>query len=75
MDSLFDGVATAIKANFMQATILKTSIITLDNIGVLDVNTMVAFSDGDYLNIPAADIKFIIIGNVEANGGAYGLYR
>ncbi|KAI9645912.1 hypothetical protein NHQ30_005349 [Ciborinia camelliae] len=74
MDTIFDGVATAIEANFVQSTILETSIITLDNIGVLNVDTMVAFSNGDFLDLPAADIDFIIIGNLEADGYDYGQF-
>ena len=75
LDSLFDGTATAIKANFEQASILETSIITLDNIGVLNVNTMVAYTDGDNLDLPAADVDFVVIGNLEADGSAYGQYN
>jgi glucan 1,3-beta-glucosidase len=72
LDSLFDGTATAIKANLEQASILETSIITLDNIGVLNMNTMVAYTDGDNLDLPAADVDFVVIGNLEADGSAYG---
>ena len=76
LDSLFDGTATAIKANFEQASILETtgSIITLDNIGVLNVNTIVTYTDGDNLDLAAADVDFVIIGNLEADGSAYGQY-
>lgn len=73
MDTLFDGVATAIEARSMHASILDTSIITLDNIGVLNVNTMVAFSDGYHVSIPAVDTEFVIIGNVGL-AGATGIY-
>ncbi|KAK6075617.1 LysM domain-containing protein [Seiridium cupressi] len=68
MDSYFDGVATAIHANARPATILDSSVITLDNIGVSGVTEMVTFSDGTALAIPAQDTDFIIVGNVEADG-------
>ena len=73
MDTLFDVVGTAIEARSMHASILDTSIITLDNIGVQDVNTMVAFSDGYHVDIPAVDTEFVIIGNV-GQAGATGMY-
>lgn len=73
LDTLFDGVATAIDARSVQASIMDTSIITLDNIGVLNVNTMIEFADGYHVSIPAADTDFVIIGNV-GTSGATGLY-
>jgi glucan 1,3-beta-glucosidase len=69
MDSLFNEVKTAIKANFMQKTILETSIITLDNIGVNLVDTMVEFSDGLHLDIASADLEFAVIGNAKDSSG------
>ena len=73
MDSLFDGVATAVDARAVQGTIIDTSIITLDNIGVLNVNTMIAFANGYDVSIPAADTNFVIVGNVGTSGST-GLY-
>ncbi|KIM96238.1 glycoside hydrolase family 55 protein, partial [Oidiodendron maius Zn] len=74
LDSLFDGVATAIYANFEKSTILETSIVTLDNIGILNVDTMFAFTNGEVLDLPAADIDFVVIGNLEYDGSNLGLY-
>jgi glucan 1,3-beta-glucosidase len=73
LDSLFDGVATAVDARAVKATSMDTSIITLDNIGVLNVDTMIAFADGYDVSIPAEDTKFVIIGNVGTDGST-GLY-
>lgn len=73
LDSLFDGVSTAIDARSVQGSIMNTSIITLDNIGVLNVDTMVAFADGYHLSIPAEDTNFVIVGNVGSDGST-GLY-
>jgi len=75
MDSLFDGVATAIKANAMGKTILETSIITLDNIGILNVNNMISFSDGFNLELPAANTDFVVIGNSQLGTDHYGYYQ
>jgi glucan 1,3-beta-glucosidase len=74
MDTSFDGTATAIQANFEQSSILETSIITLDNIGVENVNTMVAYSNGNALNLPVENIDFVVIGNLQADGSHYGQY-
>jgi glucan 1,3-beta-glucosidase len=68
MDSLFDGVTTAIYANSLPKTILESSVITLDNIGVIGVSNMVGFSDGTFLAVAAEDLDFLIVGNVEADG-------
>jgi hypothetical protein len=73
LDSLFDGTATAIDARAMGGTILDASIITLDNIGVLNVNTMIAFANGYDMAIPAANTDFVIVGNV-GTSGTTGLY-
>lgn len=62
---MFDETRIAIKANFEELTILETSIITLDNIEVNAVDTMVAFTDGTSLNLPNGDVDFVIIGNVQ----------
>jgi glucan 1,3-beta-glucosidase len=68
LDTLFESVSTAIDARAVQGTIMDTSIITLDNIGVLKVDTMVAFADGYDLLIPVADTNFVIVGNVGSDG-------
>lgn len=73
MDTLFDGTATAIDARTVQGTIMDTSIITLDNIGMLNVKTMIAFADGYEVSIPAVNTKFVVIGNV-GTSGATGMY-
>jgi hypothetical protein len=69
---LFDRVATAIQANFEQLLIMETSIITLDNIRVLNVDTTVAFTNGNTLNLPVVNIDFVVVRNLEANGSNYG---
>lgn len=74
MDTVFSNVSTGIKANFMKETILNTSIITLDNIHTIDTGVMVAFTDGQATDLPEGDIEFVIIGDIEANGGSQGLY-
>ncbi|RFU28181.1 hypothetical protein B7463_g8175, partial [Scytalidium lignicola] len=73
MDSLFDGTATAIDARAVNGTIMDTSIITLDNIGVLNVDTMIAFANGYDVLIPAENTDFVIVGNV-GTSGTTGLY-
>jgi glucan 1,3-beta-glucosidase len=74
MDSLFADIPVAIEAHFMKETILETSIITLDNIGMINVDSSVTFEDGSFLELPAGDIDFVIIGNIELNGDVYGSY-
>lgn len=75
MDSLFDGVDTAIKANALGKTILETSIITLDNIGILNVNNMISFSDGYNLHLPTADTNFVVIGNAQLGKSNHGYFN
>ncbi|KAI9742739.1 MAG: hypothetical protein M1818_003468 [Claussenomyces sp. TS43310] len=75
LDSEFSNVATAISANQPKATVLESNVITLDNIGVIDVTTMVAFSDGTSLNLAPEDVDFVVVGNVEVNGSDYGVYN
>jgi glucan 1,3-beta-glucosidase len=73
LDSLFDGVSTAVDARAMNALILDSSNIILDNIGVLNVDTMIAFANGYEVSIPAADTNFAIVGNV-GKDGTTGMY-
>ncbi|KAK8070234.1 LysM domain-containingprotein [Apiospora phragmitis] len=72
LDSDFQDVGTAIKARFPQETILETSIITLDNIGVLRVDKMIEFEDGSTLAMPAVNTKFVVIGNTQYSGASFG---
>ncbi|KAI1295256.1 exo-1,3-beta-D-glucanase [Xylaria venustula] len=74
MDSEFVNVGNAIYANSLPATILGSSVITLDNIGVIEVSDIVAFSDGSKLDLPNTNVDFVIIGNIEADGSDYGMY-
>ncbi|RDW56742.1 pectin lyase fold factor [Coleophoma cylindrospora] len=75
MDTSFDGTATAIEAKFEESTILDTSIITLDNVGVYNVDTMVQYSNGNSLALPVSDVDFVVIGNLEVFGAQnYGQY-
>ena len=73
MDSLFDGTATAIDARAVQGTIMDTSIITLDNIGVQNVDVIIAFANDYYVAILVTDTDFVIVGNVGISGTT-GLY-
>ncbi|KAK6223391.1 hypothetical protein LQW54_000509 [Pestalotiopsis sp. IQ-011] len=75
MDSGFYNVGAVIFANSEPADILGSSIITLDNLGIEEVTSVVTFADGSTLAIPAENLNFIIIGNVEADGSAYGMYE
>lgn len=68
LDSFFDGVSTAVDARAMNNLVLDSSIITLDNIGVLNVDTIIAFANGYDVSIPASDTNFVIVGNVGADG-------
>lgn len=68
MDSGFYNVGAVIFANSEPADILGSSIITLDNLGIEEVTSVVTFADGSTLSIPSEDLNFIIIGNVEADG-------
>lgn len=75
LDTSFGNVGTAIKAEFPMATILKSSIITLDNVQLLSVSTVVEFSNGDTLAIDASkNIDFIVVGNLEADGQYVGTF-
>ncbi|GIJ86242.1 hypothetical protein Asppvi_005128 [Aspergillus pseudoviridinutans] len=65
LDTMFDETPIAIQASFNQSTILDSSIITLDNIGVNGVKTMVAFTDGTSLDLPNGDVDFVVIGNLQ----------
>ncbi|KAE9377716.1 glycoside hydrolase family 55 protein [Stipitochalara longipes BDJ] len=74
MDSKFINVKTAIYANQEPATILESSVITLDNVGVVNVGTMIGFADGHQTDIAPQNIMFMIIGNVKDGGTGYGTY-
>lgn len=73
MESLFDGTRIAIDARAVSSTIMNNSINTLDNIGVLNVDTMLAFTNGYEASIPAENADFAIVGNV-GTSGAMGVY-
>ena len=68
MDSYFEDVGVMVHANMRPETVLSSSIITLDNIGVEAVTNMVTFSDGSALDIPPSTLDFVIVGNVQADG-------
>lgn len=75
MDTQFVDTPTAISANFAETTILESSIITLDNIEVSGVSTIVAFTDGSVLDLPAENIDFVVIGNIkDQDGSSFGSY-
>lgn len=74
LDSLFLEVGNAISADQQTSVILESSVITLDNIGIIGVDTVVGFTDGTALDIAAEDIDFIIVGNLQDDGDAYGSY-
>lgn len=76
LDTMFDETPIAIQASFEQSTILESSIITLDNIGVNAVDTMVAFTDGTSLDLPNGDVDFVVIGNLqEQSAKDFGSYK
>ncbi|GLA11528.1 hypothetical protein AnigIFM62618_005494 [Aspergillus niger] len=75
LDTMFDETPIAIQASFEQSSILKSSIITLDNIGVNAVDTMVSFADGTSLDLPNGDVDFVVIGNIQQqSGNTFGYY-
>jgi glucan 1,3-beta-glucosidase len=74
LDTLFENVETAIYANALPTTMLKSSVITLDNIGVLNVGTMFSFTDGTALDIAPENLNFLVIGNMENSGMIHGMY-
>ncbi|PYI01146.1 exo-1,3-beta-D-glucanase [Aspergillus sclerotiicarbonarius CBS 121057] len=75
LDTMFDETPIAIQANFEDKTILETSIITLDNVGVNGVDTMVSFTDGSSLDLPNGDVDFVVIGNLqEESSKSFGSY-
>ncbi len=65
LDSQFLNTPTAIQATFESKSMLNTSIITLDNIGLSGVHNVVAFTDGNTLDISGDSLNFVIVGNVE----------
>lgn len=65
LNSQFVNTPTAIQATFESKSMLNTSIITLDNIGLSGVDTIVGFTDGDTLDISGDSLDFVIVGNVE----------
>ena len=73
MDSSFEGVHTAIYAD-IDKTVLESSIITLDNIGITNVDTVVSYAGGSSVVIPAGDVGFIVVGNVQEDGSNFGQY-
>ncbi|OBT68746.1 hypothetical protein VE03_02225 [Pseudogymnoascus sp. 23342-1-I1] len=75
LDSSFYNVKTAIKAEFPQKTILRSSIISLNNVMLRVVGTVVGFSDGSSLALdPSSDILFVVVGNMEADGPLVGSF-
>ncbi|RAL02989.1 glycoside hydrolase family 55 protein [Aspergillus ibericus CBS 121593] len=75
LDSMFDETPIAIKAEFEKKTILETSIITLDNVGVNGVDTMLAFLDDESLDLMNGDINFVTVGNLhEDSSNSFGYY-
>ncbi|OOG00127.1 glycoside hydrolase family 55 protein, partial [Aspergillus carbonarius ITEM 5010] len=75
LDTMFDETPIAIQANFEKKSILETSIITLDNVGVNGVDTMVSFTDGSSLDLPNGDVDFVVIGNLQEDSSkSFGSY-
>ncbi|KFY91677.1 hypothetical protein V498_05365 [Pseudogymnoascus sp. VKM F-4517 (FW-2822)] len=75
LDTSFSNVGTAIKAEFPEETILRSSIITLDNIQLYSVTTVVGFTGGRELALDASkNIEFLVIGNMEADGPVHGSF-
>lgn len=65
LDTQFDDTPTAVQATFESKSMINTSVITLDNIGLVGVDTVVSFTDGDTLDIAGDSVDFVIVGNVE----------
>ncbi len=65
LDSQFVDTPMAIQATFESQSMLNTTIITLDNIGLSGVDTIVGFTDGNKLDISGDSLDFVIVGNVE----------
>jgi glucan 1,3-beta-glucosidase len=74
LDTVFENVRTAIFAYQLPSTVLKSSVITLDNIGVVNVGTMIGFVDGTSLDVAPADLEFLVVGNIENDGSMFGMY-
>lgn len=64
----------AIYANSLPETILRSSVITLDNIGTDNFKVIIGFVNGGHFEIPSEDVHFLIIGNVQSGGAHYGMY-
>lgn len=76
MDSAFERVKNAIKTGLMKKDVMDTTIITLDNIGLISgVGTLMSFTDGTVLDVPAGNIDHIVVGNVKIGGQSFGQYR
>ncbi|UKZ82498.1 hypothetical protein TrVFT333_010287 [Trichoderma virens FT-333] len=75
MDSQFFDLTVGLDAAFNK-TILESSIITLDNIDLNAVQTVVTYANGDVLEgIPTTGIDFVVIGNVENDGSNFGQFE
>ncbi|KKA30026.1 hypothetical protein TD95_001514 [Thielaviopsis punctulata] len=69
MDSYFKNVETLIKSQVPKSSILETSGITLDNIGMSGVSNVVLFENGDGLAIPTSSpIDFVVIDSTTWGG-------
>lgn len=76
MDSAFARVTSAIKTALMKKDVMDTTLITLDNIGIEDdVGTLISFTDGTVLDVPAGNIDHIVVGNIKIGDQSFGEYR
>ncbi|CAK7568439.1 MAG: hypothetical protein SEPTF4163_006429 [Sporothrix epigloea] len=65
LDSQFVNTPTAILATYESQSMVNTSIITLDNIALSGVDTVVSFTNGTRIDFSDDALDFVIIGNVE----------
>lgn len=75
LDTVFDGIGTAVKADFEKFTILDTSIITLDNVLATNTQKFVEYSNGNLQDIPVGYVDFVVIGNPQHHGQGLGAFN
>ncbi|KAK5157149.1 hypothetical protein LTS14_004667 [Recurvomyces mirabilis] len=74
MDSQFQSVGTAIKANQLNADLKDTSVIVLDNIGMQGVSEVLTFSDGSSMEITPGTLDFFLFGNMKDGSSTFGSF-
>lgn len=74
MDSDFQNVGIAIQANQLNSDLSDTSVIILDNIGMSEVSTVLAFSNGATASIAPGIIDFYLFGNMKNGASIFGSF-